>query len=262
MIMNVIIATLVVAILGLILGLFLGVSSEKFKVEVDELVEKIRKELPGNNCGGCGYAGCDALALAIRNGEAAVNACPVGGSAVGEKIASVMGVEASQTEKYVAFVHCHGTCDKTKKAYNYEGVQDCSAISTVPNKGEKGCTYACIGYGSCVQACKFDAIHLKDGVAVVDKEKCTACKSCIKTCPMGVISLVPYKQNHIVACSSKDKGTIVTKVCSAGCIACRMCEKNCPTQSITITNNLASINYENCTDCGTCAEKCPRKIIL
>ena len=46
---------------GLLLGLFLGAADKAFKVEVDEREERVRAELPGNNCGGCGYAGCDAL---------------------------------------------------------------------------------------------------------------------------------------------------------------------------------------------------------
>ena len=32
-------------------------SAQKFKVEVDEKEAAVREELPGNNCGGCGYRG-------------------------------------------------------------------------------------------------------------------------------------------------------------------------------------------------------------
>ena len=73
MITGIIIAAAVVGILGILIGVFLGVASEKFKVETDEKEILVRNELPGNNCGGCGYAGCDALAKAIAAGEAAVD---------------------------------------------------------------------------------------------------------------------------------------------------------------------------------------------
>ena len=66
---------------------------KKFAVEVDQKEIDVREQLPGNNCGGCGYAGCDALAKAIAAGEAAVGACPVGGDAVAAKIAEIMGAE-------------------------------------------------------------------------------------------------------------------------------------------------------------------------
>ena len=48
-------------------------------------------------------------------------------------------------------------------------------LSYVPNGGPKSCTYGCLGYGTCVQACPFDAIHIENGIAVVDKEACRAC---------------------------------------------------------------------------------------
>ena len=83
-------------------------------------------------------AGCDGLAKAIAEGKAPVNACPVGGAPVGEKIAAIMGVEAGASEKKVAFVKCKGTCDKTKVQYNYHGIEDCAKASVVPGWRCKG----------------------------------------------------------------------------------------------------------------------------
>ena len=74
-------ACLVVGVVGLIIGILLGIASKIFAVKVDEKEEKIRALLPGNNCGGCGYAGCDGLATAIVKGEAPASGCPVGGEA-------------------------------------------------------------------------------------------------------------------------------------------------------------------------------------
>ncbi len=88
----IIVAAIVVGLVGIILGVFLGVSGEKFKVEVDPREEAILEALPGNNCGGCGYAGCSGLAAAIVKGEAPVGQCPVGGSPVAAKVGEIMGV--------------------------------------------------------------------------------------------------------------------------------------------------------------------------
>ena len=263
MVTGIIIAAAVVGILGILIGIFLGIASEKFKVEVDEKEILVRNELPGNNCGGCGYAGCDALAKAIAAGQAEVGACPVGGASTAEKIGAIMGVAGGTAEKKVAFVKCKGTCDKTKVQYNYYGVDDCKKVSVVPGAGEKACTYGCMGYGSCVKACAFDAIHVVDGVAVVDKEKCVACGKCVSSCPNHLIELVPYKAEHLVQCSSHDKGKDVKSVCESGCIGCTLCTKQCEFDAIHMEDNLAVIDYEKCTNCGKCAEKCPdRKSVV
>ena len=248
MVTGIILAAAVVGILGILIGIFLGVASEKFKVEVDEREILVRNELPGNNCGGCGYAGCDALAKAIAAGQADVGACPVGGASAAEKIGAIMGVAGGAADKKVAFVKCSGTCDKTKVQYNYYGVDDCQKVSVVPGAGEK--------------ACAFDAIHVVDGVAVVDKEKCVACGKCVASCPNHLIELVPYKAEHLVRCNSHDKGKDVKAACAAGCIGCTLCTKQCEFDAIHMENNLAVIDYEKCTNCGKCAVKCPAKVIL
>ena len=102
-------ATVLVAAVGLFIGIFLGISGKKLAVEVDEKEVAVRAALPGNNCGGCGYPGCDGMAAAIAKGEAPVNGCPVGGDAVGKVIAGIMGQEMVEKERETAFVKCTGT---------------------------------------------------------------------------------------------------------------------------------------------------------
>ncbi len=255
-------ATTVVGAVGIFVGLFLGAAGIKFKVKTDEREEAVLAALPGNNCGGCGYAGCSGLAAAIAGGEAPVNACPVGGAAVGKKIAEIMGVEAENTVRQVAFVACQGDCDRTSRDYDYYGARDCRMMSFVPNGGPKSCNSGCLGFGTCVSVCPFDAIHVVNGVAVVDREACKACGKCIAVCPKKLISLVPYDAELAVACSSKDKGPVTMKACKTGCIGCGICVKNCPNQAVTVTDFHAAIDQEKCAGCGVCAEKCPRKAIV
>ena len=102
MITGIIVAAVVVGCVGIILGFFLGIAGEKFKVETDPREDAILEVLPGNNCGGCGYAGCSGLAAAIVKGEAPVNQCPVGGAPVAAKIGEIMGVKAEEGERKAA----------------------------------------------------------------------------------------------------------------------------------------------------------------
>ena len=261
-IQNVLIGGAFVGVLGLVLGVALGIIGKMFFVKVDEREVQVRECLPGNNCGGCGYAGCDGLAAAIAKGEAPVNGCPVANAEAKAKIGEIMGQTVDEADKKVAFVKCSGTCDKTERKYNYYGINDCRKAVMVPGAGDKLCSYGCMGFGSCVDACQFDAIHVVDGVAVVDKEKCVACGKCVSTCPKALIELIPYKAPQAVACSSKDKGKDVRVACKTGCIGCMICTKQCETGAITVTDNLAKIDYEKCNGCGKCAEKCPQKIIV
>lgn len=262
MLTGIITATLVVGLTGILIGLFLGAAGIKFKVKVDEKEEAVLKALPGNNCGGCGYPGCSGLAAAIAKGEAPANACPVGGEPVGKEVARIMGVEAGKSEKQVAFVHCQGTEERIHKDYDYYGVEDCRMMSFVPGGGPKSCNSGCLGYGTCAKLCPFDAIHVKDGVAVVDREKCKACGKCIAVCPRHLISLVPYKAKIEVACSSADKGPVTMKACATGCIGCGICVKNCPKEAIRVENFHAIIDEEKCVGCGICTQKCPKKAII
>ena len=185
----IIFAAVVVGGVGILIGFFLGVSGEKFKVEVDEREVAVTEALPGNNCGGCGYAGCSGLAAAIVKGEAPVNQCPVGGAPVAAKIGEIMGVKAEEGERKAAFVKCAGTCEKASDKYQYSGVQSCIEAMNVPGAGPKGCEFGCMGFGSCAAVCPENAISIVNGIAHIDEEACVGCGKCAKSCPAGCIEM-------------------------------------------------------------------------
>ncbi|MDO5562571.1 MAG: RnfABCDGE type electron transport complex subunit B [Synergistaceae bacterium] len=247
--------------LGVIFGVLLAFASQKFAVEVDERQTKIREVLPGANCGGCGFPGCDGFAEAVVAGKAKPNGCAAGGAPVAAKIASVLGVTAEVEDPKVAFIKCKGTPDKTTKNCVYDGVADCREAAVVPGKGPTACAFGCMGLGTCVRVCQFGAMSVRDGLAVVDAEKCVGCGACAEQCPRGVIALVPKSSQVHVTCNSPLKGPEVRKVCSAGCIGCTLCVKTCPQQAISMQGGLAVIDYAKCVNCGLCAEKCPAKNI-
>ncbi|MBQ2094557.1 MAG: RnfABCDGE type electron transport complex subunit B [Firmicutes bacterium] len=257
---TILITTLVITLIGLVVGVGLVITGRKFHVEVDEKEVAVRAELPGNNCGACGYAGCDAMAAAIAKGEAPVNGCPVGGAPVAAMIASIMGTEAGEIERKVAFVRCKGTCQVTKNQGEFYGVRDCRSVQLNGIRTTE-CDYGCLGFGSCNAVCPEDAIRVVDGCAVVNPERCVGCGLCVKTCPRGLIELVPYDKKVRVQCSNHDMGPTVKKVCKAGCIGCSLCQRKCPAEAISVTGNLAHVNYDNCIQCLACAEACPVKVI-
>lgn len=258
---SILIVSLLIGGIGLLIGLILGFAQKKLAVEIDPNEVAVRAILPGNNCGGCGYPGCDGLAAAIAQGKAPVNACPVGGNECAKQIAAIMGKEVSENVRHVAFVHCAGDCDNTTKQYQYYGIHDCSMMHYIPDGGSKKCSNGCLGYGNCVKACPYDAIHIVNGVAVVDKEKCKACGKCIVACPKHLITILPYDATAKIACFSSQKGKAVMDACKNGCISCTKCVRVCPSNAIVMEDNIPMIDYRLCTNCGTCKEACPRKTI-
>lgn len=259
-VMEILIPVLIFAGLGLFFGIVLAIASKVFAVKVDERIPKIVDALPGANCGGCGFSGCSALAEKIVDGEAKCTACAAGGDEVAAKIAEIMGVPAEKTERRRAQVLCSGGQGIAKLRYHYEGAGDCLSASKLGG-GDKLCPFGCIGLGSCVAACKFGAISVENGVAVVNPDRCTACGACVAACPKKIIRLIPSESAYYVGCSSRERGADARLHCDAGCIGCKLCEKNCPTGAITVTDSVATIDPAKCIGCGVCAEKCPRKII-
>ena len=260
--MTILNSVLVLGVLGAAFGAALAVAAWVFRVDTDPRVAAVRDCLVGANCGGCGYPGCDGYAAAVARGEAAANKCVVGGSECAARIAKIMGVADSEVERVVAFVPCSGSADAAEPSFRYSGPEDCRAAMLFGGKSNKLCTFACIGLGNCVRACKFDAMHVVNGVAQVDRLNCVGCGACVDACPKSIVKLIPESQRVMPACHSTDKGAQLMKACRAGCIGCMKCQRECPAGAITVVDNLARVDVEKCSGCGHCAEVCPRHVIV
>ena len=90
--MSILTPVLLVVAIGFVLAVILTIASKIFFVPVDETVTNLRAELPGANCGACGFAGCDDYAAALAGDPSIGTAkCPVGGADVAAKLAEILG---------------------------------------------------------------------------------------------------------------------------------------------------------------------------
>ncbi len=260
------IAFISLAVMGAIFGVVLAVAGKKFAVEIDPRIESIQKLLPGANCGSCGFPGCGGYAAAIVAGKAGFNSCAPGGG-VSSKIAEIMGATAdsNEGERKIAQLLCAGGLEKASFDYKYEGIKDCHA-ALAQYKGPKSCKFGCVGMGSCTKVCPFGAIKMgPEQLPVIDASLCTGCGVCVENCPQAVLKLAGVSKLVHVRCSNKEKGKTAKDACTVACIKCKLCEKNCPENAITVigdaNGSVAVIDYEKCTNCGTCVAKCPAKTI-
>jgi len=261
--MAIILPTVLIGILGIIFGYMLAWFAQKFAVHTNPLVKKVEEILPGANCGACGYPGCSGLAEKIVSGEAPVNACPVGGVKVWTEIARLTGKSTGKLEPKKAMLKCQGGRGTVRELALYHGISDCRAASVL-GVSPLDCIYGCLGLGTCVKVCPFNAIHIDKGtkLPVMDWEKCTGCGKCVEECPRKVLILVPKKEQVRLACSSPSSGKEVRRVCVKGCIKCQLCVKTCPVQAIHFEDGMIHIDQDKCTLCGLCVKKCPTHCIV
>jgi electron transport complex protein RnfB len=251
--------------IGVIFGFVLAFANKKLAVELNPLIHLVEDVLPKGQCGACGFAGCQAYAEAVvLDKDVSPSLCVPGKKAVALRVAELTGKTPEEIEPRFAYVKCASPIATSSKKYIYSGIEDCVAAKLL-HSGPKECKYGCLGFGTCVKQCVFDAIELNDqGLPVVDRTKCTGCGKCASACPNNVIEMIPYDAHVGVACNSLDKGAVARKICEVACIGCGLCKKQCPYGAIEIVNNLAVVNsyicIEKCTQM-VCLEKCPTKAI-
>ena len=248
-------STLCIGGVGLASAVALAIAEKYLSTPQDPRIETVAGLLPGANCGGCGFAGCADYARAIVMDNAPCNACAPGGAACANAIAEVLGRTAGSTEQRVALVLCCGDDTEAVRRAAYNGLADCAAAHATAG-GDKGCTYGCLGYGSCARVCPVNAVTVANGIAKVDKALCIACGKCVAACPRTLIKLVPAAATVHVLCSSKDKGPAVKKVCGTGCIGCRICTKFAD-GAIAMDGFLAVVDYAKPLTSAEPAAKCP-----
>ena len=233
--------------------------------EEDE--DKVR-EICGYGCIGCGDCerACPQGAISIIENHAVIDyekcvgcvACTV---KCKKKIIVDTLHDLTKVKEKVAFVKCRGGFKPNMK-YKELGYEDCAEVAKNVNpKDYELCTTGCIGFGNCTKVCRYDAIHVVDGTAEVDPEKCVGCKDCTYACPKGLIEMVPYKGIKMVPCSSKADYEEKAKVCDVACIACEDCVGNCPNQAIHMEDKHAVVDTDVCENCNVCQYVCARGVL-
>jgi Na+-translocating ferredoxin:NAD+ oxidoreductase subunit B len=259
------ISVISLASLGIIASVVLYMVAQKFKVVEDPRIDLVAEKLPGANCGGCGYAGCRALAEQIVRTESfeGVN-CPPGGNEAIAEIASVLGLEATQQEPTIAVIRCSGSHENAPRKNIYQGAASCAFVHSL-YAGESGCPNGCLGCGDCVRSCDFDAMYMDENTGLpVVKDNCVSCGACVKACPRNIIEIRKRgkKDRRIyVSCINQEKGALARKNCQVACIGCQKCVKECKFEAIIFANNLAYIDYNKCTLCRKCPPVCPTNAI-
>ncbi|MGE4299230.1 MAG: RnfABCDGE type electron transport complex subunit B [Desulfovibrionaceae bacterium] len=253
--------------LGLVAAAILSIASVLLAVEEDPRVAAVSECLPGANCGGCGYAGCDAYAAAVVTDPAVpANGCVAGGADVAAAVGKLTGKAAGGGLPKVSFRRCSKAEGNVARKYDYQGVTSCAAAMLLDG-GPDACKFSCVGFGDCVKACPFSAMYIGDDnmVHIID-EFCTSCGICTRTCPNGILEIIPREARVQVFCSSQDKGPQVKAVCEVGCISCQSCIKKCPANAVSMRDNRIYIDHEACMAYGpsceeACSTKCPRDIL-
>ena len=261
----ILLAAATMLVLALFMAYVLGWANEAFHVQVDPRVDQVNEALPGANCGGCGYVGCNEYAEAVVADETTPDMCPVGGVSCATALAKILGIKLTQTWPYRPVVHCRANFDDRLGRSDYQGEKTCASANII--SGIQACTYGCLGMGDCDVSCNFDAIEVVDGLSTVDYHKCVGCGACAKVCPRNIISMVPFKHEQMLAirCSNKDFGKDVKAVCKVGCLGCAACQR--VSDAFNVTDHIARVDYdkydpESMSDLLVALEKCPSKSIV
>jgi len=256
---------LVMGLLGAVSGLGLAIASKVFYVYVDPKIEEVEELLPGANCGGCGYPGCSANAQAIVAGESSPSSCVACGEDVIAKIAEVLGVKLEAKEPEFAKPGCkYGVLDADVK-YIYDGIKDCRA-ATLIDGGAKTCPVGCLGLGTCVNACPFDALSIgPDRLPVVDMDRCTGCGTCERVCPKHIITLTSNSLSIMKEYTTDQCTAPCQRACPAGVDipsyirAIKNRDYETAIRTIKLTNPLPAVCGRICVH--PCEYECRRNLV-
>jgi NADPH-dependent glutamate synthase beta subunit-like oxidoreductase len=233
--------------LGLAAGIGLGIASRVFYVWEDPKVLAIADCLPGANCGGCGQAGCGAAAEAMAAGRIECNVCVVGGFETAKAVGAILGQEVKEREPDFASNSCIYGVGEADPVFTYNGATDCRAAVMLYG-GSKLCPIGCIGLGTCIKVCPFNALSMgEDNLPVVHHDRCVGCGTCVDACPKNIITLS--------SATRRITSEYVTDECTAPC------QRACPT-GIDIRGYIREIregNFENAL--RIIKEKCPLPLV-
>ncbi len=256
---------IILSAIGLISGVLIFLVNKYLPREPESLkkAEQVSENLPGYNCGACGYPGCFAYAQAVAKDKNVITTNPCTSVMQDEQmlkgIENALGVklDLSQMNKK-AVVCCYGV---TEKLGDYEGIKTCTSANNVIG-GFKKCPYGCLGLGDCIPVCPQKAIEIdkERHIAVIDPEKCTGCGLCVSECPKNLIELVPAESNIVFRCHyTQLKDIPGREKCDEGCLHCRKCYKACEYDAIIWNKEkgIPEFDFSKCEMCGECIKVCP-----
>ncbi len=258
---------LLLCAIGIFVGFALYYVAKKFYIEENPLYDEVESMLPGANCGGCGYPGCRKLAEKMVDSPSLEGLyCTASSSETMEAIGNFLGKSVQKKDMQVAVLRCAGSCDKRTKHVAYEGISSCAFAANFYT-GDTGCSFGCIGFGDCVEACQFGAMKMNPETHLpeIETSMCTACGKCVVSCPKQLLEIRKTNKNDMkiyVGCLNKDKGFIAKEACTVACIGCGKCQKVCANDAIVIVDSLAYIDANKCKLCRKCVDECPTGSII